>query len=443
MKSVFPGKKIPLVTVMGYKFRITFFLIGPVLAAALFNSPVLASAVSAGRVVSVSSDYALDATRNPALLTFRGEGRSVSVMALYRPYNGTFSDGILTNGTVNLPVNFRSDRHISGELLLGYIRNYGDFAFGMGLGGAAAGQFLMTKDEISFGLNSTKGENTSINPSFYLSFAARISPNDGAGVQLITSYASTKGLNEDISLSPPKSYSDSETSGNAISASLVFGYYRKMDRSAAGIMIRAGTLTAERTEYRVNYVGTVFGTPNTPASDTSVVPFRMMYMLGPSLVAGAHSMLFGFLGVCVEVDVSAPVVFRRQTATFLGNLGSYFKGAQRYSVKPIVVMRGGFDIHVNRWTLVNLGGGLVNSLLMLDGNIYENKDSTQRTLAYYATLGVDYRLTGGITLTAGALYSRSSLKTDTIVMPAGFPVFFRSNSTVHSVDIHLGMTLGM
>ncbi|MBN1533599.1 MAG: hypothetical protein JXA20_13100 [Spirochaetes bacterium] len=412
-------------------------LLAACLLAVFRAGPLFASAVSMGRVESVSSDYALDSVRNPALLTGRSVGVSFSLIAIYRPMFLDTDNSVLRTASsiIAYPINSSNSSYTAAQLFAGFLWNSGESAFGVGVGSTGKGQYMESRDDLTVGQYLSTTHTTSVNPALYLSYSLRLSGRDSVGIQAMSAYSNTVDRQREFNSSVPQ-VTRSETSASALVTAVTAGFRHRMDRAEIGVMLRSGQLAAEWITASAEY----FAASST--RDDYSHPARLMYIQGPGLVAGVNAVITDSLGACMEMEITAPVVFRRKMPAFIGTVGFYFDEFHRYRRDTAVTLRGGLEFSPNSWTNLNLGGGVAYGNGKSKGEVFDSRRIEQGIFTCYATLGMDYRFTERMAVIVGVSYIMTRTSIEMMIYDST-PFKFDIDTKTNAIDVYLGVSLGL
>jgi len=372
----------------------------------------------------VGTDLSLDVQRNPAVLPLAVSGHAWGVFAIGK---ALYEDS--TDATLNATnIEYNNTKNIEANLLASYVRNYGDFSWGLALGNVGSGQFAMTRDEMKIiGFDNTS-ENTTINPSLTFAFGIRLTGTDYAGVKVRAGYSYNEKT-EDKTGGTPQTTNQTTNSSSYL---MTVGYLKRFGATQIGAMVDSGTFLIEQTEAENEY-------GSNARSDSGDVQYN--YITGPSFTAGAYNSMNRFFSIALEVKFTIPVFFHRDDYIFSDISSTITTSSGRYAMRPMVTVNGGVEFRPTpRWAL-NLGGGVINQAATSyyrEGGI--DRTNRQTIMVAVATAGVDYYFSRTTALVTGIIYTYVNADLATNYYTVNKRV--KIESEAHGIDVFVGFNYG-
>ena len=254
-----------------------------------------------GGISTVTSEGAIDTTRNPALLaTLSAVTTSFYLMGnVY--YNEDSNPEFHTPAITIYSINQKNDYYYSLSLFAGYAKPSGQGTIGYSLS-SKDNLYLKRKDtqklKGSFPPDFEQTETTitdELNPTLTISYGWKLSDNNYTGIQLaVTPFFSNKKTENENNLSPTYSYTNKEY-GVIIEPSL--GLLLTKNDSQVGLRVTPSTIKCVKKKAEAD-----FSTTDLSYSDS----WDIQQYEGPKIVAGGYAKILPQIGTAVEFGLFLP-----------------------------------------------------------------------------------------------------------------------------------------
>ena len=254
-----------------------------------------------GGISTVTSEGAIDTTRNPALLaTLSAVTTSFYLMGnVY--YNEDTNPEFHTPAITIYSINQKNDYYYSLSLFAGYAKPSGQGTIGYSLS-SKENLYLKRKDtqklKGSLPPDFEQTETTitdELNPTLTISYGWKLSDNNYTGIQLaVTPFFSNKKTENENNLSPTYSYTNKEY-GVIIEPSL--GLLLTKNDSQVGLRVTPSTIKCVKKKAEAD-----FSTTDLSYSDS----WDIQQYEGPKIVAGGYAKILPQIGTAVEFGLFLP-----------------------------------------------------------------------------------------------------------------------------------------
>lgn len=292
-----------------------------------------------GGIATVTSEGAIDTTRNPALLaTLSAVTTSFYLMGnVY--YNEDTNPEFHTPAITIYSINQKNDYYYSLSLFAGYAKPSGQGTIGYSLS-SKENLYLKRKDtqklKGSLPPDFEQTETTitdELNPTLTISYGWKLSDNNYTGIQLaVTPFFSNKKTENENNLSPTYSYTNKEY-GVIIEPSL--GLLLTKNDSQVGLRVTPSTIKCVKKKAEAD-----FSTTDLSYSDS----WDIQQYEGPKIVAGGYAKILPQIGIAAEFGLFLPSAYTDTDINVTDNPVPTIKHSSvTIHNDPIVTIKGGIQ----------------------------------------------------------------------------------------------------
>lgn len=295
-----------------------------------------------GGIATVTSEGAIDTTRNPALLATL----PAVTASFYLMGNAYYSQD--TNPEFNVPalniysINQKNDYYYSLSLFAGYAKPSAHGTIGYSLS-SKENLYLKKKDtqkiKVSLPSDFEQTETTiteEINPTLSIAYGLKLSDNHYTGIQLaVTPFISNVKAENGNTLSSTYSYTKQEY-GVIIQPSL--GFLLTSNDSQVGLRFTPSTIKCVKKKVEAD-----FSTTDLSYSDS----WDIQQYEGPQIVAGGYAKILTQTGIAVEFGLFLPSAFTNTDINVTDN--------------PVPAINHS-SVNIYNDTIVTIKGGIQHSL---------------------------------------------------------------------------------
>ncbi len=254
-----------------------------------------------GGISTVTSEGAIDTTRNPALLGTLSYA-SVSLYLMGNIYYHQDTNPEFHASGLNIQsINQENDKYYAFSLFAGYAQPIGNGVFGYSIS-SKDNMYTRKKDTQKLVVNippvveQTESTTTDeLSPTLSVAYGWKLTDNNYAGIQLaITPFFSNENTNKKNSLGTDYSYTKLKY-GVIMQPSL--GFLLTSKDSQVGLRITPSTLKCVK-----NKVDADFSTTDLSYSDS----FDIQQNEGPQIMAGGYAQILPQIGIALEFGIILP-----------------------------------------------------------------------------------------------------------------------------------------
>ncbi|MEW6525702.1 MAG: hypothetical protein AB1444_03425 [Spirochaetota bacterium] len=382
--------------------KVLIFMCICILSFSVYASAQIAGTAMGG-ISTVTSEGAIDTTRNPALLgTLPAASTSLYLMGnVY--YNENSNPEFNASGLTIYSIKQENDYNYFISLFAGYAKPAGNGAIGYSLS-SKENLYSRRKDtqtlKGSIPPDFVQTETTTtnqINPTLSVAYGWKLSDNTFTGIQLeITPFFSNKKTDNNNSLGTSYSYTKQEY-GVIIQPSL--GFLLISNDSQVGLQLSPSTIKCVKKKADADFTGTKLS-----YSDS----WDIQQSEGPKIVAGGYSKIHPHVGLALEFGLFLPYSYTNTDINVTDNpLPAINHSSLTINNDPIVSMKGGFQ-YVFTEKLECMAGIAFFHFLNTAGNSKSyGKGKINFTLITFAT---NYSFSSAIVLSTMALITNSAFE---------------------------------
>ncbi len=374
----------------------------------IFEGYTDANTLFLGNIESVYPDGAINALKNPALVSAQKEKSSLGLLLNYRVYDQVNSDlnlGILTDEKTETEI----EKDITGGTSIVFTKKFNKQGFGIGLSNSDSYIYSYKEEKTRFSGTTAASQvysvNTeekvkNINPKISFNYGLQLGENSFFGLKLTGIYSRTDTESETTEIVKAGTVTVSTVNKNhdeiksIISGELCFGFYFNEKGSQLGFMAKSGKLSFVKSD--IDYYNDELTEPEGENSYS----YYKQYNEGVSLLAGGYTRLLPFLGIALEGGFQLPAYYNEKSfddKTFESKETSVAN-------KSVILIKGGLDFILSPRLRVDIGGNLFFATISADGENTSYGNSDYR--GFNCMAGLDYYSQGGIRFMAGTVVSR-------------------------------------
>ncbi len=399
-----------------------------------------------GRLVSVYSDRAFDALRNPALMSQLDNPNQIGINITGRVFQDSVVKAAYDEPASEFETVFSKVKtSIGGSVYFAVTSRAGKGIFGIGLSTSELDQVNITETEdkaLAFDLTnglffySSANRTLKYSPALVISYSIATTSRSSLGFQITTGY--TRSLVENNEKMGTQLNGFEETFKREIITTMIptecsIGYAYRHDLFDIGFMLGSGELTFRKDRFkgaRRNFTAPTLLDFSMTFDETR--SFYPIYTGGVTMILGAYVKPLRFFGVAAEAAVTSPVTYRFTRMSASRDIPKYVeKQRTRFHKDLAYTVKAGVD-----FTLA--GEFIFSAGFLYSGNTsetsYRGFKSESENTTYGGTFGFDYRIRNGAACFIAAQVQSIEQKDEENIRLLNQ---FRIASSVETVSINL------